>query len=183
MAEPQKEKRNLRYYFTAPETHELSLQLANKTKDLSQLEEDKKAVTANYGAKISGVRAEINKLSNQVSDGWELQEVECHIHYHQPSRGHKTIERLDTGAKTVEKMDPYDWNLFTQEPDEEEQEPEKQKKAPKKKSKKKKAKVGTLLLGNGEENEDDPSEDEETTEETNTDSDELIEDIEPIDEL
>jgi hypothetical protein len=114
MAEIKTEKRSLRYDFTAVETHELSLSLANKTKELCALEEEKSSVVSQYGAKIKECRASCNKISNQVSDGWELREVESEIEYHIPSEGRKTITRKDTGKKFEEKMESWEWNLFNQ---------------------------------------------------------------------
>lgn len=114
---PKTEKRNLRYDFSAPEIYDLSMQLANETKKLQSLNEEKKSVTSQYAARINEVKAATNKISNQVADGYEIREVECDVDYHTPSQGTKTITRRDTGVKTTEKMTEYEWNLFNQ-PDE-----------------------------------------------------------------
>lgn len=72
--------------------------------------------------------AQCNKLSNQVSDGFEYRDVDCDIEYHKPSQGRKKITRKDSGISWDEKMHDWEWNLFNQ-PDEE---------LPSKKSRKKK---------------------------------------------
>jgi hypothetical protein len=108
------EKRTLRYDFTAVETHDLSLSLANKTKEKVALEEEKKSVMSQYKAKLDEVTAHCNKLSNQVSDGFEYREVDCEIEYHSPENGKKTVTRLDTKNATVEKMETWEYNLFNQ---------------------------------------------------------------------
>lgn len=43
---PKHEKRWLRYDFSAVETHELSLEMANKTQELQQVDAEKKSVPA-----------------------------------------------------------------------------------------------------------------------------------------
>lgn len=108
------EKRTLRYDFTAVETHDLSLSLANKTKEKVALEEEKKSVMSQYKAKLDEITAQCNKLSNQVSDGFEYREVDCEVAYHTPEDGKKTITRLDTKKVTIEKMESWEYNLFNQ---------------------------------------------------------------------
>lgn len=113
-------KRQLRYDFTASEIHDLSVQLANKTKELNAITEEKKSINSQYTAKVNEVKASCNKLSNQVSDGYELREIDCEVEYHKPEQGKKTFIRKDTNTvAAVEAMTDYDWNLFNQ-PEEEE---------------------------------------------------------------
>lgn len=108
-------KRSLRYDFTAVEIHDLSLELAKKTKELQSLTEEKKTVTSQYSARLNEVKATTNKLSNQVADGWEYREIDCEVVYHKPQHGKKTIIRKDTDkVAMIETMSEYDHNLFTQ---------------------------------------------------------------------
>lgn len=108
-------KRSLRYDFTAVEIHDLSLELAKKTKELSSLAEEKKTVTSQYSARLNEVKATTNKLSNQVADGWEYREIDCEVIYHKPQQGKKTIIRKDTDKiAMIETMSEYDHNLFNQ---------------------------------------------------------------------
>lgn len=114
------ERRTLKYEFSAIETHELSLQLASKTKEKVALEEEKKSVASSYKARIDEVTATCNKLSNQVSDGFEMRDIECEGLHHQPEVGKKSIIRTDNNQLViVEKMTDYEWNLFNQPEDEE----------------------------------------------------------------
>lgn len=108
------EERYLRYDFTAPEIHDLSLKLANKTQEKASLESEKKSVTAQYASQISSCVADISSLSNKVANGYEMRKVECEIKYHLPEQGRKTIIRKDTGEKSVEKMTSEEWNLWNQ---------------------------------------------------------------------
>lgn len=108
-------KRSLRYDFTAVEIHDLSVQLANKTKELSAITEEKKSVNSQFTARINEVKAATNKLSNQVSDGFEYREIDCEVKFHKPEQGKKTLIRKDTDkVVAVEAMTDYDWNLFNQ---------------------------------------------------------------------
>lgn len=112
---PTTEKRQLRYDFTAVEIHDLSIELANKTKELSSITEEKKSVNSQFTARINEVKATTNTLSNQISDGWEYRETECEIKFHEPGQGKKTIIRKDSNTVVaVETMTDYDWNLFNQ---------------------------------------------------------------------
>lgn len=108
-------KRSLRYDFTAVEIHDLSLELAKKTKELAAITEEKKSVTSQFAARLNEVKATTNKLSNQVADGFEFRDIECEIQYHKPQQGKKTIIRKDTNkVAMIETMSEYDYNLFTQ---------------------------------------------------------------------
>lgn len=111
---PKSEKRPLRYDFTAVEVHELSVQLANKTKELKSVEEEKKSISSQYTAKVNEVKASCNKLSNQVSDGYEIRDMELDLEYHKPAQGMKTLTRRDNGKKIEEKMADWEYNLFNQ---------------------------------------------------------------------
>lgn len=108
-------KRSLRYDFTASETHDLSMQLANKTKEFAALTEEKKSVMSQFSARLNEIKATTNKLSNQVADGWEFRETDCIVEYNKPEHGKKTIIRKDHNKVVViETMTAYDHNLFTQ---------------------------------------------------------------------
>jgi hypothetical protein len=116
------EKRTLRYDFTAPEVHDLSVQLANETKKVGALTEEKKSVVSQWTAKINEAKAACNSLSFKVADGYEHREVECEVLLNTPKNGKKTIIRKDSNKRVgVEDMTTFDWakineenNLFNQ---------------------------------------------------------------------
>lgn len=114
---PPTEKRSLRYDLKATEVHDLSLQLANKTKERLAMEEEKKSVTSQYKAKLDEITATCNKLSNQVVDGYEFREVDCAIEYHKPVAGKKILTRSDTQVQIIETMTTWEHNLFNQQSD------------------------------------------------------------------
>lgn len=105
------EKRTLRYDFSAVEIHDLSVQLANETKKVGSLTEEKKSVTSQWTAKINEAKALCNTLSFKVADGYEHREVECEVIFNKPDNGKKTIIRKDSNALVgVEAMTQDDWN-------------------------------------------------------------------------
>jgi hypothetical protein len=109
------EKRTLRYDFTAVEVHELSVQLANETKKVGALTEEKKSVTSQWTAKINEAKAACNNLSFKVADGYEHREVECEVILNQPANGKKTIIRKDSNTLVgVEAMTQHDWNKINE---------------------------------------------------------------------
>jgi hypothetical protein len=110
------EKRTLRYDFTAIEIHDLSLQLAGKTKDVASLVKKKKSVTSQCTAEINAAESMCAVLSNQVADGYEHRDVECEVIFNQPANGKKTIIRKDSNTLVgVEEMSKYDWDKLNEE--------------------------------------------------------------------
>lgn len=110
------EKRQLRYDFTAVETHELSLLLANKDKEIKALVQQKKSVTSQFTAKINEAEASRGKLSNQVPDGFEYRDIDCEVNFNQPAQGKKTIIRKDSNTLVgVESMTTKDWDIINEE--------------------------------------------------------------------
>ncbi len=113
---PSLEKRTLRYDFTAVEVHDLSVQLANETRKVVSLTEEKKSVTSQWTAKINEAKAACNNLSFKVSDGYEHREIDCEVIFNQPAQGKKTIIRRDSNMLVgVEAMTTSDWNLINEE--------------------------------------------------------------------
>lgn len=110
------EKRTLRYDFTAVEVHELSMDLAGKTKEIVTLKKQKTSAVSQYTAKINEAEATCNSLSNKVADGFEHREVECEVIFNQPTNGKKTIIRKDSNTLVgVEAMTTSDWDKINDE--------------------------------------------------------------------
>jgi hypothetical protein len=117
-----RETRPLRYEFSREEITELAIELANHNQELRRIEEEKKSVVSEYGSKINISKERISSLSDKVSSGYEVRDIECEVRYHEPAKGMKTLTRLDTGFSWKDKMTDYDFNLFTQYQGEEEME-------------------------------------------------------------
>lgn len=109
-----KETRHLKYVFTTGEITEKGKNLADYNSQLKQLEDQKKATTSEFTSKIDSIKATINVESLKINQGFEFRNVNCHIEFHKPKDGMKTISRPDTGEVWEEKMTESDVNLFTE---------------------------------------------------------------------
>lgn len=107
-------QRNLEYYFTDDEKMQMSQQLAVETQNKRRLEDQKKAVTSQYGSQINEKAEAINTLSDKIASGYEYRNIECTVQWHTPTKNKKLITRSDTGEPFVENMTEYDHNLFNQ---------------------------------------------------------------------
>jgi hypothetical protein len=90
-------KEYLKVEFTHDEIHEMGSQLAQTTKTINELENDKKAVNADFKAKIEGQSAVSQSLSTKIQNGFEYRHVECEVRYNDPTTGMKTTVRKDSG--------------------------------------------------------------------------------------
>lgn len=106
--------RNLEYYFTDDEKMAMSQQLAVETQNKRRLEDQKKAVTSQYGSQINEKAESINTLSDKIASGYEYRNIECTVQWHTPTKNKKLITRTDTGENWTENMTEYDHNLFNQ---------------------------------------------------------------------
>lgn len=107
-------QRNLEYYFTDDEKMQMSQQLAVETQNKRRLEDQKKAVTSQYGSQINEKAESINSLSDKIAAGYEYRNIECTVQWHTPTKNKKLLRRSDTGENLVENMTEYDHNLFNQ---------------------------------------------------------------------
>lgn len=106
--------RDLEYHFTDEEKLDMSKQLASENQNKRKLEDQKKAVTSQYGSQIAEKQETINQLSDKLAAGYEFRRTECSVQWHTPDKNQKTITRSDTGESWTEKMNEYDHDLFNQ---------------------------------------------------------------------
>lgn len=92
----------LKYTFSDAEVLELSKTLAKHNQDLSEIEAQKKRITADFAAKIQAEQEQIGMMSRKVCSGYEFRNIDCKQQYHVPRPGLKTIVRLDTGELVKE---------------------------------------------------------------------------------
>ncbi len=90
-------KRHLRCELTGPELLTAGRELADRSVELSALENEKARVSSDFSARIKGKQADIQILTNRIQTRCEYREVQCAEHLHQPQPGKKTIVRTDTG--------------------------------------------------------------------------------------
>lgn len=98
----------LRVSLTETEIKDQSRKLADKARELGRLEEDKKRAGSSIGAQIKAARADMDHLSELVTTGYEIREVECRVFYHTPRPKHKCIVRNDTGEIVSEEIMSFD---------------------------------------------------------------------------
>ena len=99
-------KKYLRADFSNEDRNRYAQELAIACHDKTSAEEEKKAVTSDFKAKIDNLQSEISKLSIKISQGWEMRNVECLVYFNNPEKGLKRIVRSDTGEQiSVEAMD------------------------------------------------------------------------------
>lgn len=97
MSEPQNETtRQLRVNLTDKERIELGRQLAQSSQKLETIAEDKKAAMAQFKADQSAAEAKIASLSQQIANGYRLDQVKCAWLLDSPEVGTKQLVRLDT---------------------------------------------------------------------------------------
>ncbi len=95
MSEYEKTSQYLKYKFAEAELREISKEMAQNVGELNQMEDDKKAVTSDFKAKIDGIQATINNCANKITSGFEMRRQECEIRPDYEGKVWLTI-RLDT---------------------------------------------------------------------------------------
>jgi len=89
----------LRVEFTPEEIKNFSSDLARKTAELSQAEEDKKAAVAQFADQLASAKATVSRLARNINSGYEMRNVDCEVTLHSPKKGLARIIRLDTGEE------------------------------------------------------------------------------------
>jgi len=67
-----------KYTFSEEEKRTLSMRLANNNQEKMRLEEEKKSMASSFKAKIDSAVADINKLSMNISNGYEHRSFKCY---------------------------------------------------------------------------------------------------------
>lgn len=96
-------KHNCRYRFTESELLQIGKELAEHNGELSALEQDKKRVVADFGAKITGKESDVSIAVNKIQSGYEWRDLPCTIHYNVPKTGKKRVIRDDTNEQVDER--------------------------------------------------------------------------------
>lgn len=100
-------RNNLRCEFTDVELLAQGKTLAELSRQAGQLEEEKKRITDDYKARLSGVEADISIFANNIRTGYEFRNVDCTVRLHDPVSGKKRTVRNDTGDDVfIQDMNP-----------------------------------------------------------------------------
>lgn len=87
----------LRYDFTPEEFTEHARTLARMNQELARSEERKKSITAELASDVKRHQDQVANQSRLVSNGYEYRYIECSVEFDKPTKGKKTIVRIDTG--------------------------------------------------------------------------------------
>lgn len=87
----------LKYTFTESELKEFAKELARQTATMSEVEEEKKAVVANFTERIAAAKSNASRLSRYINNGYDYRNIDCSVKLNDPNTGVKTIYRDDTG--------------------------------------------------------------------------------------
>lgn len=93
---PVKIREYLRYEFSQEELREKAKNLALSVQKQQRAQEEQKAAQAQFKQRIEFEQANIGLLSNNISMGWEMRDIDCEVLYHVPSQAVKRVVRLDT---------------------------------------------------------------------------------------
>ena len=80
-------KQHLRYRFTPEEVTELAIEQAEKLREVTSLEGEKKRIASQYKSRIDNLESEIEQLSESITTGYEMRMVDCDVYYHTPGVG------------------------------------------------------------------------------------------------
>lgn len=99
----------LKYTFTKDELLVHARELGRTTHEIQRHENQLDAIKKELNAKISSLEAQRNVLSNHVTNGYEMRQVDCEVRFNVPESKKKTVVRLDT-EETVQvlPMDGYE---------------------------------------------------------------------------
>ena len=91
-------ERFLRYDFSEDEKQELAQGMARKVTEAEDLEDQKKAVTSEYTAKINAAQAEAQSKAKKLTSGYEMRNIECEEIFDYKQTEVRVI-RLDIGEQ------------------------------------------------------------------------------------
>lgn len=81
-----RDRTRAQYNFGPDEIGKLGRELGDAQNAKNTLEEQKKNIVKEYASKISEQTARINSLTNKVTSGYEMREVECFVAYDRETR-------------------------------------------------------------------------------------------------
>jgi uncharacterized protein YktB (UPF0637 family) len=98
-----------KYVFTQDELNQLGHELARSNRERTGAEDEKKSVMSDFKARIDGLDARINRLSNNISNGFEYKDMECTLELDLEAKK-RIFRRIDTNEIIrEEEMHPEDW--------------------------------------------------------------------------
>lgn len=92
------EIRSAKHEFSVDELNDLGRKALEKTRDIDELEDDKKAVVSEFKNKIDRATSELNIKRRKYLDGFEIRQVECKVERDYENSIIRYI-RVDTGEE------------------------------------------------------------------------------------
>ncbi|HEX5426580.1 MAG TPA: hypothetical protein VFW94_23735 [Candidatus Acidoferrales bacterium] len=99
-----KETLYLRHEFTSEERLQMGTDLAEAYNRQKEIDEDEKAVKAQFAERRTGVIAKIGQLSRNLSQGFDMRNVDCRLSYDDPHVGEITYYGPDGVAVKTRAM-------------------------------------------------------------------------------
>lgn len=107
----EKVNKSAMYHFSGEELLAKGKDISQQLSDLRQLENEKKAITSEYKAKIDAKQAEININSGHIQNGFCYRNYECYLVRNFDS-GNREYYDVHTGELvTQEKLSPDDYQV------------------------------------------------------------------------
>lgn len=115
LVKEEKFTRSLPVTFTEDQIRAFSAELANITVDITELDETRKRVNADFSSQLKTKCGRRDVLARHITNKNEYQMVDCVAHMDTPEFGMKTIFRNDTGEQVgVETMTMADRSFVQQ---------------------------------------------------------------------
>ena len=89
-------KEYCKHTFTEDEKREISTELAHCVSELSQKEDEKKAIMSDLKSQIDSLASRTNGLATKLNNGYEMRNIECEIERDYDAHVIRFF-RLDTG--------------------------------------------------------------------------------------
>lgn len=119
--EPIKEAIHAKHNFSQEELLEISRDLGRTCNEITQLEQEKSAVTKDFASRIETKEIRRDSLVDKVTSGYEMRLTECFVVFDPPNRS-KDFFRIDGKGKRGEfverrEMQQSDFQLTIPEPE------------------------------------------------------------------
>lgn len=89
------------HVFTSEEIKQMAAEFSKSTARKTDLEDELKSHAQYLKSQITEVTATINRISQELGRGKRSENVKCHWIFNEPSRGQKSLYRLDTEPKEL----------------------------------------------------------------------------------
>lgn len=100
----------LRYNFTEAELKEKAQSLGEAVQKISQIEDELSSIKKDYGKQITQKQGEINELSNNITQKYEMRNTPCFLHKNFKMKERQYLDHDSTILKT-EPLTSADYQL------------------------------------------------------------------------